>query len=599
MKKYRIAAVIAALGLTAAAVPASPLRAADAVLRYEFEDGSYGQEKVYTEGWTGNTEEDGTGIDYDLTNASGGFVFLGEKGHRISVDVEVPEAGLYEMAVCYCEPSDPNKKVQYLNVNGSNEGELTCPFNTQFEEITSIVRLKAGKNTIELESYWGYTYYDYLTLTPADPAISALSPTKTLCNPNASPQAQRLYSYLCEQYGNHILSGQQEYCGSHNYNQWNDPDNYIKDNEAEFEYILETTGKQPAIRGIDFLTYRDGATWDDNAAERAAQWVTEYGGIAAITWHWNVPCTEGSEETAFYVQSASAQYTDFSVTNAVTEGTWEHAQVMRDIDYVAQKFQILEDAGAPVLFRPLHEAEGGWFWWGAEGPEPCKALYRLLYDRLTNEYGLDNIIWVWTGYTTPASADWYPGDDVVDIVGYDKYNCKDGEPNLSAISSTFYSLVASTDGQKMVAMTENDSIPTLENLQSTGAAWLWFCPWYQNYLTSEQNNPKETLTEIYQSEYCITLDELPDLATYTPPDVQDDPTQTPTAPSSVTWGDADCDGDTDILDVIAVNKDQLGSAALTPEGVTNADVDRSGDVTFTDAVNILRSLVDLVELPVA
>ena len=87
------------------------------------------------------------------------------------------------------------------------------------------------------------------------------------------------------------------------------------------------------------------------------------------------------------------------------------------------------------LFRPLHEAEGAWFWWGAEGPEPCKKLYRLLYDKLTNEYGLDNIIWEWTGYTYETSAAWYPGDDVVDMIGYDKYNAADGLPNLSSISA--------------------------------------------------------------------------------------------------------------------------------------------------------------------
>ena len=113
-------------------------------------------------------------------------------------------------------------------------------------------------------------------------------------------------------------------------------------------------------------------------------------------------------------------------------------------------------------------------------------------------YGLDNIIWEWTGSTSPAAADWYPGDDVVDIVGYDKYNCADGVANLSSIASTFYSLVQGTDGQKMVAMTENDSIPSLENLVNDKAAWLYFCPWYMNYLTSEQNNPVDNLIEVYR-----------------------------------------------------------------------------------------------------
>ncbi|MBQ8926711.1 MAG: glycoside hydrolase family 9 protein [Oscillospiraceae bacterium] len=77
-------------------------------------------------------------------------------------------------------------------------------------------------------------------------------------------------------------------------------------------------------------------------------------------------------------------------------------------------------------------------------------------------------------------------------------------------------------------------------------------------------------------------------------------TQTPTGGGlTVTvWGDADDDGDCDIMDVITVNKEQLGSEVLSEQGALNADVDRSGALSFTDAVNIMRSLVDLVTLPV-
>ncbi|MBR1458276.1 MAG: glycoside hydrolase, partial [Oscillospiraceae bacterium] len=425
-------------------------------------------------------------------------------------------------------------------------------------------------------------------------------------NPDASDTTKRLFQYLCDQYGNHILSGQQEYCGEHNYNLWQDPTVFIKDNEEEFEYLLKLTGKQPAIRGIDFLVYRDGATWDDHAAERAAYWFNECHGIPTVTWHWNVPTEKGSEETAFYVESTgNTPFTTFSVTNAVTEGTWEHEQVMKDIDFLAAKLQILKDADVPVIFRPLHEAEGAWFWWGAEGPEPCKALYRLLYDRLTNEYGLNNLIWEWTGYTYETSAAWYPGDDVVDLIGYDKYNAADGLPNLSSISSTFYSLVRSTEGRKMVAMSENDTIPSLENLQNDKAGWLYFCPWYKNYLTSEQNNPADSVKEIYQSEYCITLDELPDIRTYplpgeeaTQPTETTETTGTTPDPSAPLYGDVDDNGKVELLDVILLNKNLLGIEQLSKKGTANADVDRSGTIDSSDSLNILKSTVNLVTLPV-
>jgi mannan endo-1,4-beta-mannosidase len=132
---------------------------------------------------------------------------------------------------------------------------------------------------------------------------------------------------------------------------------------------------------------------------------------------------------------------------------------------------------------------------------------------------------------------------VVDIVGYDKYNAVDGLPNLSSISSTFYSLVKSTDGKKMVTMSENDSIPSLENLLNDKAGWLYFCPWYMNYLTSKQNNPVDNLIEIYNSEYCITLDELPDLKSYPMADE-----------TEVIRGDVNLDGSVDSADIVLLAK---------------------------------------------
>lgn len=570
----------------------------DSVQKYEFENGSTDGGKIYTETWKGNTQEDGSGEDFDLTNASGGaFSYLDQKGTKVSVDVEVEEAGLYELSICYCEPYDPNKKVQYLNVNGVNQGEVCFVHNLTFEETSGgVVMLQKGVNTIEFEAYWGYTMFDYLTIKPADEKLKNLSPTRQLSNKNASKSAKSLYSYLCDMYGNHIISGQQEYCGSHNYNQWNDPDNYIKDNEAEFEYIMEKTGKQPAIRGIDFLAYRSNSNWEDNAPERAIQWVNEYKGIATVTWHWNVPSEKGGEEVAFYVESTgNTPYTTFSISKALEEGTWEHEQLMADIEEIAKQLKKLKDADVPILWRPLHEAEGAWFWWGAEGAEPCKKLYRLLYDQLTNVYGLDNLIWVWTGYTFPTSADWYPGDDVVDIIGYDKYNAKDGLPNLSSISSTFYSLVKSTDGQKMVAMSENDTIPSLENLLNDKASWLYFCPWYMNYLTSEQNNPVENLKEIYNSEYCITLDELPDIKNYVSENTE--PTGD-TSDSKTLKGDANLDGSVDIADAVALAS-YVGDTEknkLEPQGIINGDVQATGNgVNANDALAVQQYLANIIK----
>ena len=591
MKKFKkIFSAVLAVTASLSMISLVPVSAETSVLKYEFEDGTTSGGKIHANGASDVKMEDFP-ENTDFSGYSGkGFAYLDQKGTTLSVEVDVEKAGLYELAICYCEPSDPNKKVQYLNINGVNQGEVSFPYSPKFVETSGgIINLKEGKNTIELKSYWGYTFFDYLTLKPADDKLTNLSPTRTLSNPNASDSAKRLYSYLCDTYGNHIIAGQQEYCGEHNYNSWNDPDTYIKDNEAEFQYILETTGKQPAIRGIDLLAYNTTSDWRDHAPERCIEWTNKYKGIATVTWHWNVPTEKGSSTTAFYVESTgNSPFTTFSITNALTEGTWENEVLLADIDLIAQELTKLKEADVPILWRPLHEAEGAWFWWGAEGAEPCKELYRLLYDKLTNEYGLDNLIWVWTGYTYPTSADWYPGDDVVDIVGYDKYNAVDGMPNLSSISSTFYSLVQSTDGEKMVAMTENDTIPSLENLVNDKASWLYFCPWYMNYLTSEQNNPVENLIEIYNSEYCITLDELPDLKTY--PISEENPTETPTKNPGNIIGDANEDGVVDLADATAIIQHigNEGKYGLSAQGYINAECTGDGVVSGADALAIQK-----------
>jgi len=77
----------------------------------------------------------------------------------------------------------------------------------------------------------------------------------------------------------------------------------------------------------------------------------------------------------------------------------------------------LADLDIPILWRPIHEAGGGWFWWGAHGPAPALALWDMIYDRMVNHHNLHNMIWVWS---TPESA-WFPGNSKVDIVGYDSY----------------------------------------------------------------------------------------------------------------------------------------------------------------------------------
>lgn len=562
-------------------------------VKYEFEEGKLKGAKILTD-FQGETDD---GTKFDLSGAT--CIFLEQKGTSASVEVEIDKAGLYDLIVRYAEPYDPNKKVQYLNINEVNQGEVSFAYTLKWKELSAgIIKLNAGKNTIEFESYWGYTYLDYLIVKPADESITNLKVDKTLVNPNASDETKSLMSYLCDIYGKNILSGQQEICGSHNYSA----------SEAEFTYIEEKTGKMPAVRGFDFMNYRgEGFMWDDECAERVIEWYKEKNGIPTVCWHWFSPGDIGKQAAdSFYTKS-----TTFSISKALTPGTDENKALLSDIEFMAGKFQQLEDAKVPVLFRPLHEAEGGWFWWGAEGAEPCVELYRLLYDKFTNEYGLDNIIWVWTSSTFETSAKWYPGDDVVDILGYDKYNAKDGLPNGSAIASTFYGLVKLTNGKKLVTMSENDTIPRVSNLIDEGAGWLYFCPWYGWWLTGEQNNPVEWLVEMYQSDYCITLDELPDLKTYpvsgnnssptakvTPTPTKTTATPTPTSnQGSVVVGDVNGDGDVNSIDFGYFRMFLLGTMKEFPvdNELEAGDLNGDGSINSIDFGYLRMFLLGLIK----
>ncbi len=158
----------------------------------------------------------------------------------------------------------------------------------------------------------------------------------------------------------------------------------------------------------------------------------------------------------------------------------------------------------PVLWQPLHQAPSGRFWWGSGGPEAFKSLWRLLFERLTGRHGLHNLIWVLSN--GPDALAWYPGDDVVDIVGYDQYESQ--EENAAVASWAWNRLLAETAGTKMLAMTANGSIPNVDLMERLGVRWLWFCT-AEGAAVQDDRNPAEGLRRAYLHSSVLTYDELP------------------------------------------------------------------------------------------
>ena len=321
-----------------------------------------------------------------------------------------------------------------------------------------------------------------------DPVHSTLNPTANLCNPSASQQAKKVYEFLLQQSGKKTLSGAMS--GSSNSNDFAD-------------LIYSNVGKYPAMTGYDFIFLQYSPTpeswsWKVNYNDISAareQWNNN--GLVSYMWHWNVPTSEsawknGTEKGDYTGYAFYSDKTAFDIKEALKEGTWQNQFLMKDIEEVASYLKNLRDAGIPVIWRPLHEAagnynlysdNGAWFWWGKGGAEPCKQLWRLLYDQFTNVHGLNNLIWVWTVDATAGCEDqyddWYPGDDVVDIVGVDIY-----ENNTDAKTRQFQALVDVTKGNKLVSVSECGNIPDPDKCFAQGNAWSWFMVW----CTYDENN---------------------------------------------------------------------------------------------------------------
>lgn len=315
--------------------------------------------------------------------------------------------------------------------------------------------------------------------TPA--AESGYTAKYTLSNPDATDDTKRVYDYINSIYKSKIISGQQE-------------STWMTGPDYEMDYVFDNTGKYPAIRGLDYMHM------DFNGVnERAIEW-WEKGGIVTICWH----C--GTDFTGEWTHSQNTVIEDWDA--ALTEGTPEYEELIAGMDMGAEALTVLRDAGVPVLWRPFHELNGNWFWWSKGGAENFKKLWKLMYDRYTDHWGLNNLIWVF-GYSHMDGrqfADWYVGDEYCDIVGADSYN-----KGANGVLYRCCELVV--EDRKPICFHECGTIPTPDQLSDKGALWCYFMTWHTSYITKE--NKVEDLNMIFNHDYVITLDELPDWSSYT------------------------------------------------------------------------------------
>lgn len=290
-----------------------------------------------------------------------------------------------------------------------------------------------------------------------------------LSNPNADVNAQRVYDYICDSFGTYMLSCQQE-------------STWMTSPDYEMEIIEEATGKLPAMRGLDFMN-------DDfvGVVERSKEW-HEKGGLVTICWHTGI-------NGKGYTESLGDE-PDFE--KLLTPGTDEYNAMIANWDKAANALAQLRDAGIPVLWRPFHEFDGGWFWWGKGGSENFIKLWQMMYDRYTNEFDLTNLIWV-LGYSGEVKSGWYPGDDYCDVIGSDTYN--------NSTNKAAWRKLEAMDTGKPMAFHECGNVPSVEKFESDGDLWSWFMIWHTDFVV---NQDMDNLSAVYNSDRVITIDELPE-----------------------------------------------------------------------------------------
>lgn len=219
---------------------------------------------------------------------------------------------------------------------------------------------------------------------PADPG--------KLVTDDPTPNTLRLWEFLKSCYGKKYISGQQ----------------YLWEDEKEDLVYYNTTGKIPAIRGYDFMGISGLARGYDQLG-RAIDWARRTGGVLTMCWHWNAPDDMndiGGLSSFYYKTTNYDRKTGFDIVRAMQEGTPEHDFIIYEIDLVGSALKMFEQQDIPVIWRPLHEAAGNWFWWGNRAPagqqDPesvaaYKKLWYTIFDRLMNYHKLRNLIWVWNG----------------------------------------------------------------------------------------------------------------------------------------------------------------------------------------------------------
>ena len=449
-----------------------------------------------------------------------GFICL-SSGDNATISVTVPSSQHYKIGLRICSTGSKTAVItgakNKIDDNGNEVLDGGDTWGAVYVDESVIfdyfyldsVYLNKGENNITLKVLSGIAYFDDITIESSSTVTELAYAISNSCiNKDSTDMTKSVKKYLADVYGNKVITGQ--FCSS--------------GTNTEINAIYMDTGRYSAMRcadlGIFTEYYPDSDKNSPDEINTASEW-WKNGGLVNYTWYWYAPTDDDShiftELTDFRLKDAVTT-SDVASLDPETLSLYEQTgkissdcyDIIRDIDLVSAQLKLLAAQDVPVIFRPLPEAGNGWYWWGTDS-ESYLWLYNLIYERMTNYHQLNNLIWVWDG----EAADFYPGDERVDIVGMDMYADSDISGNTRMLDALKYTIKT-----KACALTECGTIPNPDKIARDNALWLWFALWKGDYIINADGSinyshcSHKQLDYAYNNELFITLDELPDFTRY-------------------------------------------------------------------------------------
>jgi mannan endo-1,4-beta-mannosidase len=288
------------------------------------------------------------------------------------------------------------------------------------------------------------------------------------CNSSMIIEARKVLNYFAEINHKKIITGQHTQTVG----------------QEELAHIKKITGYYPKIVGYELLALSQNINpesdkecleeVEDNKGTMQVAMYDKSKSILTFTWHMFSPLYGCGK--SFY-----AKNTTFDVRKILCgDETEEYTAFMNELDHMAKVLKHFKEMKKPILFRPFHEADGDWFWWGKYGVEYAKDLYIMMYNYFVEEKGLNNLIWVWN------SIGAYPGDEYVDIISVDCYG--EEKDSKTCYIDKYNELLEKVSKDKLVALAECDVIPDIEELKENHFPFIYYMTWSKEFALTEKYN---------------------------------------------------------------------------------------------------------------